>query len=308
MTRRTLTRLLVASALFRARAARLNWDAQVQNGIRLERRYRADAQVLLFGVPLLRRSGVGAGRVVWRESQLPEGVTLRNLEFAGFSLPEHAAGLNRLGLIRELSRLPASEAAESIYFGLMTASPEESADEARKALHSGAKEVIYTAIDGRVGPHGVETTAAQFTAASQLSAEHTAELEELAHKALSAAPAKPVEFDASGLLPLPFLATLARELIRPGPVTARYTYNARLYSLWLRKSPDAKAAAEFRGRGLLEAGRQVLRVAGGVRRVTGGKEETFQLWIEEGASQPLPLRIHYQPKSYLRLVFEAERP
>jgi hypothetical protein len=33
--------------------------------------------------------------------------------------------------------------------------------------------------------------------------------------------------------------------------------------------------------------------------------EQFRLWIEEGAPRPLPLRIEYQPKSFLRLTFEA---
>jgi hypothetical protein len=42
-----------------------------------------------------------------------------------------------------------------------------------------------------------------------------------------------------------------------------------------------------------------------LRRVDGGKPIEFRLWIEEGAAHPLPLRIEYQPKSYLRLTFEA---
>jgi len=49
----------------------------------------------------------------------------------------------------------------------------------------------------------------------------------------------------------------------------------------------------------------VARLAGKVRRESGGKETDFRLWIEEGAEQPLPLRIDFQPKSYLRLVMEA---
>lgn len=305
MTRRTAIRLLAVSAWFRATAGRLTWDIQSQTTINRERRYRADAQVLLFGISLLHRTGVGGGSVAWRESQLPESVVLRHLEFAGFSLPEHAAGFNRLGLIRELSRLPAGGLAESIYFGLMTASPEETAAEARKAMQSKAKEVVYTTIDGRVGPHDVETVSTQFTAPSQLSAAHTRELEDLAHRALSAATAKPPDFDTSRHLPLPFLATLARELLQSGPTSTTYTYNAYLYGLWLHKTPDAKATAEFRQRGLVAGNAHVVRVAGGVRRVSGGKESEFQLWIEEGTAQPLPLRIQYLAKPYLRLVFEA---
>ena len=50
----------------------------------------------------------------------------------------------------------------------------------------------------------------------------------------------------------------------------------------------------------------VVRVSGKVRRVAGGKETEFRLWIAAGADRPLPLRIEYQPKSYLRLTFEAQ--
>ena len=50
----------------------------------------------------------------------------------------------------------------------------------------------------------------------------------------------------------------------------------------------------------------MVRVAGKVRREAGGKETEFRLWIEEGAAPPVPLRIDFQPKSYLRLVLEAE--
>jgi len=74
----------------------------------------------------------------------------------------------------------------------------------------------------------------------------------------------------------------------------------------VRKSSDTKAASYFRERGLLRPGAAVARVNGKVQRMTGGKETEFRVWIEDGAAQPLPLRIDFQPKGYLRLIFEAE--
>ena len=50
---------------------------------------------------------------------------------------------------------------------------------------------------------------------------------------------------------------------------------------------------------------EVVRVTGRLRREAGGKETEFRLWIPSGAERPLPLRIEYQAKSYLRLVFES---
>jgi len=145
LSRRAFARSLACAALARACAAaesgrpgRLAWNVETAPKLSFERGYRADAQVLLFGLPVLRREGVGGGSALWREYDT--GGADRLLEFNGFSTPARAAGLNRLGFIREMASMAESEGPECSYFGLMTASPEESAEEARKSLHSGAKE------------------------------------------------------------------------------------------------------------------------------------------------------------------------
>lgn len=287
------------AALRRARAARLTWGSREAAETFIERQYRADAQVLLLGIPILHRQGVGGGHASWREWR----GGIRQLEFAGYSLPEHAAGLNRLGFIREMSRWSESGMAESIYFGLMTASPEESADEARKALHSNAKDALYTAIDGRVSPGEVETSIAHFIGPVHVAA--LSELEDKARQALSSAAKLPVGFDASLISPPPFLHAIAAALQQARPAESRYTYRGRLYKMWLRPAADPKATEEFRKRGLLAEGRKVARVTGGVQRLTDGQAINFRLWVEEGAPRPVPLRIDYQAKAYLRLIFEA---
>jgi hypothetical protein len=270
-----------------------------------ERRYRADAQILVLSLPILRRSGVGGGSVVWREWREPAG-PIRLLEFTGYSNPERAAGLNRLGLIRETSRGERNAIRESSYFGVMTASPEESAAEAHKALQSTATEAAYTAIRGRIAGGQVETATAHFTGPARLSPDRRNELFARAEQALSTAPKKPPEFRANGAIPALFLHALADALRTPELGQTQYVYNGRLYRLWVRHTADPRTAAYFRERGIIRAGAGVVRVAGKVRREAGGKETEFRLWIEEGAAQPVPLRIDFQPKSYLRLVFEAE--
>ena len=269
------------------------------------RRYRADAQILILSIPILHRSGVGGGSVLWRESH-EAADTVRRLEFTGYSIPERAAGLNRLGFIRETSCRGERAILESDYFGVMTASPEESAEEAHKALHSTAAEATYTAIEGRIAGTDIETASAHFMGPARLSPERRDELLTRAQQALSHAPRKPPEFHAQGAVPPPFLHALAQALCTPGESRTRYVYSGRLYRLWLRPSADAKAAAYFRERGVIAGGAQVVRVTGKVRREAGGKDTDFRLWIEEGAAQPVPLRIDFQPKSYLRLVMEAQ--
>ncbi len=316
LTRRLWNRMLagavVSRILPRSLAAdpggggTLAWDAAPDPAPEPDRRYRATAQILILSLPLVRWPNVGGGGAAWREIEQPRGGTLRYLEFTGFSNPERAAGLNRLGFLREMTRSGTGTAPESLYFGLMTASPEETAEEARKALHPKAKDAAYTAIDGRIAGGSVETVVAHFTAPARWSIANRSDLMQLARAALKTAPPRPTEGDAGGAPIRPFLETLAAVLRQQGNGESRFAYAGRFYRLALEKTPDEKAAASFRQRGLVRSGAGVLRVAGKVRRETGGKDSSFRLWVEQDAARPVPLRIEYQAKSYLRLIFEAE--
>jgi hypothetical protein len=293
----------MAATRSKAYAAGLAWDTPARSGSGSERKYRVDAQVVLFSVPLIRRASVGAATAAWRESSEADGTT-RVLEFAAYSFPDHAAGLNRLGFIQERIRLAEGGMAEAIYFGLMTASAEESAEEARKALHSTASQVAYTTVDARIQNRSMETATAHFSAPSALSAGHRTQLEQMARHALSAAPRQSMDLSQDGGTPPPFLQAMAELLRLPHSGEGRYVYNGRLYQLRLKRAPDAKATDHFRSRGL--ASGPVVAIAGALQRVAGGKPIDFRLWVDESAAHPVPLRIEYQPKSYLRLAFEAE--
>jgi hypothetical protein len=186
----------------------------------------------------------------------------------------------------------------------MTASGEESAEEARKALHPTAAQVAYTAVDARIQSHSMDTATAHFTAPSELSADRRTELERMARQALAAAPHNSVNLSPDRGTPPPFLQAMAELLRQPGGGEGRYIYNGRLYRLWLRRTADPKAGEFFRARGL--ASGAVNELTGRLQRVAGGKPIDFRLWVEQSAAHPVPLRIEYQPKSYLRLAFEAE--
>ena len=262
----------------------LTWSVQPEVNSGYQRSYRADAQVMLLGVTVLHRANVGDGSAAWRESVSDDGSVVQLLEFAGRSAPERAAGLNRFGFIQELSR-----SGEAIYFGVMTSSPEESAAEARQALHSTSKDAWYSAIDGRTSDDGVETTRARFTAPARTSPQERQGLIDRARQELAKAP------KTTGVLSgarNPFLHALANLLSDPQTNATQYLYNGRLYHLAVERSRDPKMPG-------------VIRLSGSLRRVEGGKTTEFRLWIEEGVAHPLPLRIEYQPKSYLKLTFEA---
>lgn len=310
LTRRQLGRWTAAAfgmangkplaALPAAPALALSWD-ELRADQTVERRYRADAQVLLMGMALFHRTGVGGGSVLWSDSKDKDGNLLRHLEFMGYSSPDRAAGLNRLGFIRELTRTGAG-GEEAIYFGLMTASNEATAAEAKAALASKRTEAPYSAIEGRIANAGGSTISAHFMGPAKVTMDRRAELVAMAQQALATGERQDAEFRGAP----PFLNALADALNRPEQTQSRFVYSGRAYRLSLKPALDAKAAEYFEKRGIIPAGTPVVRAAGKLRREAGGNETEFHLWVAQGEARKLPLRIEYQPKSYLRLTFEAE--
>jgi len=289
---RGLSRLSAASS-------RLTWETTGTLEVNLERQYRADAQVLLLGLPILHREGVGSGRASWMEWR--EGI--RQLEFTGFSIPERAAGLKRFGFIRERSRYDDDGPPQSIYIGLMTASPEESAGDAKKALHSQAKDALYTAIEGRATPDGENSATVHFIGPAHLA--EWSSLEAQARQLLSAAPIQPAAFKSGQQALQPFLHALTEAIHHFPEVATQYRYGGHVYDLSLRQMLDTEATTEFRKRKLLPETGQAMRVSGTLQRKVGGKPIDFRLWVEKDVPRPIPLRIDYRAKSYLRLTFEA---
>jgi hypothetical protein len=283
----------------------LSWVSHSDPAEELQRRYRADAQIILLSIPVLHRKGVGDGAAAWRDSIAEDGAVVRFLEFVGRSAPEHAAGLNRFGFIQELSRTT-DQTKESLYFGLMTSSPEESAAEGRKALHSESRDASFSAIEGRIARDCIETASAHFIAPAKTSSADRTQLIERARVALLSAAKSREDAPSSEGMPGTFLHTLAAVLSSRGPAQTSFAFNGCVYRLRVERSPDAKATATFRDARLVSPAATVTRVTGTLWRKDGGKPSEFRLWIEDGNPRPLPLRIEYQPKAYLRLTFEAE--
>jgi hypothetical protein len=144
-SRRGLTGLLLAP-LFRS----LHLHGQpVASSRTTSRVYRADAVILFLGITIFRRAGVGGGQAALEAAG--EGAALRRtLFFAAGSDPKRAHGLNRLGWMREVVLGPDSNPTEAAYFGVLSSSPEESLDHARKSVDAkpGGRG-IFAAANGR---------------------------------------------------------------------------------------------------------------------------------------------------------------
>jgi hypothetical protein len=251
--------------------------------------------ILLLGISVYRRLGVGGGHASLEEAG--DGDSLRRtLFFAAGSDPQRAHGLSRLGWIREVVLGPASTPSESAYFGVLTASPEESLDHARKAVDTTqSSSSIFNAVSGRntAGRSRSAVTHFEFAAAgnwadrrlidhAQSTFLENVNWRETAWPKLADQP--PPTF-------LLQLTTLLKQ--RKRRAVGRYVYNEQEYLLEL-EMPQAGGTREH-----------LLPFHGKIRNLGTGRETPFRLWLADASDSVLPVRIEFQARSFLRLTFEA---
>jgi hypothetical protein len=251
--------------------------------------------ILFLGIAIFRRAGVGGGQASLEETG--EGVALRRtLFFAGGSDPKRAHGLNRLGWMREVVLGPDSNPSEATYFGLLSSSPEESLDHARKSVDAQpAGRGIFAASNGRhtAGHSRSAVTHFDYVNGALWSDRGLIEQAQSTFHAgvnwrETSWPNSPNQTPPTFLLQL---ATLLKQ--RSRHAVGRYVYNEQEYQLEL----DAPQTGRNRER--------LLPVKGKIRNLRTGYETLFRLWLEEASDSIVPVRFEVQPRSFLRLTFEA---
>jgi hypothetical protein len=260
------------------------------------RRYRADAAILFLGVAIYRRAGVGGGEASLQVTD-DGGASRMTLFFAAGSDPKRAHGLNRLGWIREVVAASGSNPTQADYFGVLTSSPEESLEHARKAIDGPAsKQSLYSAVNGvhTVGRSRSAVAHFEFPSDAVWSDPRLIAAAQSAFRA--GANWRETSWPASPpCAPPTFLFELARLLKqRAGQAAGRYVYNEQEYTLELEMEPGAAGT------------RAPLPVRGRLRNLRTGHPTEFRLWIEASGDSIVPVRIDFQPRSFLRLTFEAE--
>jgi hypothetical protein len=259
------------------------------------RTYRADAVILFLGISIYRRAAVGGGRASFEETG--EGASLRRtLFFAGGSDPKQAHGLRRLGWIQEVVLGPASTPSEATYFGVLTSSPEESLEHARKSVAAPPSGLsVFSAVSGRNTAGHSRSAVTHFDYADSAIWSDRGLIEH----AQSTFDAK-VEWretswpNSPNQAPPTFLFQLATLLKqRARHAEGRYVYNEQEYRLEL----EAPQTGHERDR--------LLPVRGITHNLRTGHEVPFRLWLENTADSIVPVRIEFQPRSFLRLTFEA---
>jgi hypothetical protein len=256
--------------------------------------YRADAAILLLGMTVYKREGVGGGRASVEETGEGAAKQLR-LFFAAGSDPKRAHGLSRLGWIRESVSAMDNIVTEASYFGVLTSSPEESLEHARQAVNGPQTGTsLYSAVNGRntVGHSRSAITHFEYSTGATWSDQRLIdEAQSTFHPQTNwRESAWPDKTKA----PSSFLLELATLLKRRQPQTSgRYVYNEQEYAMEV-EMPQPHAGKDG-----------LLAIHGRVRNLRTGRVTPFQLWLDGVAGSVAPVRIVFQPRSFLRLTFEA---
>ena len=262
------------------------------------RRYRADAAILLLGITILRIRGVGGGQASVEESIDGTSAT-KTLFFAAGSDPARAHGFDRLGWIREVVLESNSVPIEVQYFGVLTSSPEETLEHARKSIAAPASgHSTYSAVSGRhtAGESRSAITHFELAAGAQWSDKRLIDAAQATFQD-KVAWRKTSWPEGGKLTPPTFLSELAKLLgYRAKQAVGTYVYNEQEYMLELT-SPQAGKPRNATDR--------LVAVHGRIRNKRTNGRTTFTVWMDDTAGSIVPVRIEYQPRSFLRLVFEA---
>ncbi|MCU1238997.1 MAG: hypothetical protein JWP63_6964 [Candidatus Solibacter sp.] len=259
----------------------------------VSRTYRADAVILFLGVGIYHRAGVGGGQASLEESG--EGASLRRtLFFGGGSDPKRARGLSRLGWIRETVTGPVGAPTAVDYFGVMTSSPEESLEHARKSVEGPASgRSVFSAANGRHTPGHSRSAVTHFEYSSSATWNDRGLIEHAQSTFKEAPWHETIWPNSLGQTPSTFLLELANLLKqRTRRAAGRYVYCEQEYTMELDT-----AASRDRER--------LLQVRAKVRNLKTGKETVFRIWLDETPDSLVPVRIEYQARSFLRLTFQA---
>jgi len=295
MLRRGFLGLLSGAVLSRSafgalEVERILKDHPLASSATQQRQYRADAAVMFLGATLFRRQNVGGGSIQFEEARFDKA-TRTGITFKAGSLPSRTRGLNRLGYIQEISVEENAALREAAYFGFMTSSPEESFADAKNALEKqGSEGLKYTAINGVNNAGRARSASHHWIFPSEYDWSRCDSLVETARKKTGSADPQWRQLNASaGATPATFLNTVLQAVRAPATKSeATYVFGEKRYQLATEKSPESNGVTKLKGEILNES---------------TGRKTNFSVWFKTGDN--LPLRIEFQPKSYLRLTFEA---
>ena len=105
-----------------------------------------------------------------------------------------------------------------------------------------------------------------------------------------------------------FLYAMRASLMSPAPQAEQgIVHNGTVFRLTIVKSADSKVGAELVRAGLIDSQENATRLNGLIRNEETGSETPFSVWYDASSPNFLPLRFEFRPKSYLKLIFQADQ-
>lgn len=271
----------------------------------------ATATVTLFSLPVFSRRGVGSGYAVVEEARLGTGENAVSIQFGAGSWPETAHGLNRFGLIHEVTvENAAGEPDESAYGAFITSSREKNLDQANQALRSSGTSIPYVAAQAHAA-HG--RFAARVDALEFPSHYTWRDADSLMAKvrdivANSVCPSES-ERGGAGL----FLYSVHKAMLDAHTATSESLFfNGKRFLLQTTKQSDPTIGAHLAESRAVARAADVFRLDAVIREQKPGRDAesgsstVFRVWYDVTCRKAPPVRFEYQARSFLRLVFEID--
>jgi len=271
-----------------------------------QRRYRMDATILLLGAPIYTRQGAGGAYASVETGQDPAGTAVA-LQFAAGSFAARAHGLNRFGVLREavIRRAARPDAFEFSFAGLMTRSREESFAEGREALASSGHGAEGVVARGRGSGTGGESKIQTWIDTIGLSPDSNwSNLSATLTEALREEPRTLARETDSGPGVTFLYAMRSAALCGESVVRREFLHAGRSYWLETRRPPQRPLELEGAIQDLSGHDLSAHDLSGHDR--SGARRAEFRTAYAPGDESGIPIRIEYRPRSFLRLVFEAE--
>jgi len=261
------------------------------------RRYNVTATVTLLSMPLVSRTGVGAGYIA-----IEDGPGATAIQFAAGSWPDRARGLNRLGYIKEILMEKApGDLTQCEYFAFMTSSQERNLEQAKQAVSSPHKDglglIPYAGAEGSGRAGRFTSKLVRFDLPETYNWGSIDQLIARVPEEMAAGGSAEVvdrTLPDGTAAPPTFLYAVRRSLLDPAIRSEGWlVYNGKQYLLRTHKQRDSSLGA------------RVVRLDATLRNEATGHITPFAVWFEEGAERQPPLRFEYQARSFLRLTFDS---
>lgn len=288
---------------------RLAEAAGEQGRLSFERRYRANAVITLFSVPLFSRHNAGGGYAAIERAGGDRNATIA-LQFSAGTWPQQVHGLNRFGFQQEAVLEAGANATESAEFGFITSCPEGDFQQARNAFTANPGQLRCVTAHAFYTREGCSFSVDRKTLPSRYSWADSAELQ---RKLRSELPElnHPLHGGGQGI---PFLYAVHKAILSPGDrFQTAFQHNGQCHLLETSKRPDRDTGKAFKARGIAADENSVVALNGVIRKPRedapgspAEKSAEFRLWFERGVAAGLPLRIELRPRSFLHLVFEQD--